>query len=229
MTTAGESTPSTSGAVWQPSAVPRERRWASAGVGGLTVWLTGLSGSGKSSIADIVLAKLADSGTVAYVLDADNLRHGLNSDLGFSPSDRMENCRRVAEVARLLADAGVVCLVPIISPYAIDRCHARQRHEQDGLRFLEVFVDTALETCIERDPKGLYRRAMAGELEQFTGISAPYEAPHNPDLHLRTEGADPGDLADRVVAMINDPAAEHREASAAIIDESAEWSGHDSP
>lgn len=229
MTTAGESTPSTSGAVWQPSAVPRERRWGSAGIGGLTVWLTGLSGSGKSSIADIVLANLAAAGTTAYVLDADNLRHGLNSDLGFSPDDRRENCRRVAEVARLLADAGVVCLVPIISPYSSDRCQARRRHEQDGLRFIEVFVDTPLEMCIERDPKGLYRRALAGELEQFTGISAPYEAPNNPDLHLRTEGTDPAALADCVIAMITDRAAEHRESSAAIIGESAEWSGHDSP
>ena len=162
MTAARGSSPCTSGAVWQPSAVSREQRWTGAGIGGMTVWLTGLSGSGKSSIADIVLDKLASSGVIAYVLDADNLRHGLNSDLGFTPSDRMENCRRVAEVARLLADAGVVCLVPIISPYAEDRCQARRRHEQDGLRFIEVFVDTPLETCIDRDPKGLYRRGTGG-------------------------------------------------------------------
>ena len=202
MTAARGSSPCTSGAVWQPSAVSREQRWTGAGIGGMTVWLTGLSGSGKSSIADIVLDKLASSGVIAYVLDADNLRHGLNSDLGFTPSDRMENCRRVAEVARLLADAGVVCLVPIISPYAEDRCQARLRHEEDGLRFIEVFVDTPLETCIDRDPKGLYRRALAGELQEFTGISAPYETPNEPDLHLRTQDADPTELADCIIAMI---------------------------
>jgi bifunctional enzyme CysN/CysC len=211
MTTADSFTPSTSGAVWQPSLVSREQRWADAGIEGVTVWLTGLSGSGKSKIADLVLAKLTSLGTTAYVLDADNLRHGLNSDLGFSPDDRTENCRRVAEVARLFADAGVTCIVPIISPYASDRCRARCRHEQDGLRFVEVFVDTPLEICIARDPKGLYRRALAGEITQFTGISAPYEVPDHPELHLRTEGVDPGTLADRIVAAITArPAASKR-------------------
>jgi bifunctional enzyme CysN/CysC len=223
MTSAG-STPNPFGAVWQTSAVPRERRWAGAGIEGVTVWLTGLSGSGKSSIADLVLAKLTSSGTAAYVLDADNLRHGLNADLGFSAADRTENCRRVTEVARLLADAGVVCLVPIISPYADDRCAARRRHEEDGLRFIEVFVDTPLEICIERDPKGLYRRALAGELTQFTGISAPYEAPHDPDLHLRTGEADPATLADCVVATIMERLpANARRTSSAAAGTSAEW------
>jgi bifunctional enzyme CysN/CysC len=225
MTSEG-STPSASGAVWQESAVLREHRWAGAGIQGVTVWLTGLSGSGKSSIADLVLAKLTSSGTPAYVLDADNLRHGLNSDLGFSPADRRENCRRVAEVARILADAGIVCLVPIISPYTTDRCDARRRHEDDGLRFVEVFVDTALETCIERDPKGLYRRALAGELTQFTGISAPYEPPNDPDLHLRTEEADTTTLADCVVATIMGRSpANARGTSSATPATSAEWSG----
>jgi bifunctional enzyme CysN/CysC len=202
MTTADSFTPSSSGAVWQPSRVPREQRWADAGIEGVTVWLTGLSGSGKSAIADLVLAKLTSLGTTAYVLDADNLRHGLNSDLGFSPDDRTENCRRVAEVAKLFADAGVTCIVPIISPYAADRCQARRRHEQDGLRFVEVFVDTPLEICVARDPKGLYRRALAGEITQFTGISAPYEVPDNPELHLRTDGVEPDTLADRIIAAI---------------------------
>ena len=195
-------TPNASGAVWQPSAVPREQRWACAELQGVTAWLTGLSGSGKSSIADRVLAKLTSCGVPAYVLDADNLRHGLNADLGFSPGDRRENCRRVAEVSRLFADAGIVCLVPIISPYAIDRCQARQRHEDDGLRFVEVFVDTPLSTCMERDSKGLYRRALDGELTEFTGVSAPYEAPDHPDVHLRTDGVDLETLADRVIAAI---------------------------
>ena len=202
MTTADRFTPNASGAVWQPSLVSREQRWADAGVEGVTVWLTGLSGSGKSAIADLVLAKMTSLGTTAYVLDADNLRHGLNSDLGFSPDDRMENCRRVAEVAHLFADAGVTCIVPIISPYASDRCRARRRHEEEGLRFVEVFVDTPLEICIARDPKGLYRRALAGDITEFTGISAPYEEPEHPELHLRTEGVEPAVLADRVIAAI---------------------------
>jgi len=195
-------TPNAGGAVWQPSAVPRELRWKGIGVQGMTAWLTGLSGSGKSSIADLVLAKLTASGVHAYVLDADNLRHGLNADLGFSPSARRENCRRVGEVARLFADAGIVCLVPIISPYAQDRCRARQRHEEDGLRFVEIFVDTPLDTCMARDSKGLYRRALDGELTDFTGVSAPYEAPDHPDVHLRTHGIDLETLADRVIAAL---------------------------
>jgi adenylyl-sulfate kinase len=207
MTTADGTAASSSGAVWQPSLVSRHQRWAGAGVEGVTVWLTGLSGSGKSAIADLVLGKLTSMGSTAFVLDADNLRHGLNSDLGFSPVDRTENCRRVAEVARLFADAGVICLVPIISPYSADRRRARQLHERDGLRFIEVFVDTSLELCIARDPKGLYRRALAGELMDFTGISAPYEAPDNPELHLRTQGLAPEALADCIVATLTATAA----------------------
>jgi adenylyl-sulfate kinase len=202
MTSSDPPSSGSSGAVWQPSLVPRERRWADTGVQGMTVWLTGLSGSGKSAIADLVLSKLTASGSMAYVLDADNLRHGLNSDLGFSPEHRTENSRRIAEVARLFADAGFVCLVPIISPYASDRGRARLRHDEHGLRFVEVFVDTSLETCIARDPKGLYRRAIAGEIAEFTGISAPYEAPDNPELHLRTEGVAAETLADHVIATI---------------------------
>ena len=195
-------TTNAAGAVWQPSAVPREMRWAGCGVQGVTAWLTGLSGSGKSSIADLVLAKLTSCGVAAYVLDADNLRHGLNADLGFSPGERQENCRRVAEVARLFADAGLVCLVPIISPYAIDRRRARQRHEDDGLRFLEIFVDTPLTTCIERDPKGLYRRALDGELTEFTGVSAPYEAPEHPEIRIDTTKVSAEEAAERIFAWL---------------------------
>jgi bifunctional enzyme CysN/CysC len=203
MTNLELSTPNGSGAVWHTSAVPRSQRWSAADLEGVTVWLTGLSGSGKSAIADLVLHKLTASGVPAYVLDADNIRHGLNSDLGFSPQDRSENCRRIAEVARLFADAGVVCLVPIISPYASDRSLARRRHEDDGLRFIEVFVDTPLKVCMARDPKGLYQRALAGQLVDFTGVSAPYEVPDDPELHLRTEGVDPATLANRIIAMID--------------------------
>lgn len=192
-----------SGAVWQSSAVSRHERWSRAGLGGATVWLTGLSGSGKSAIADCALAKLLAAGRAGYVLDADNVRHGLNVDLGFSPADRAENTRRIGEVARLLADAGIVCLVPIISPYRLDRERVRCRHAESGLTFLEVFVDTPLEVCRQRDPKGLYRRALSGELPEFTGISAPYEAPDSPDLRVCTDGEDVRAIADRVVSLIN--------------------------
>lgn len=190
------------GAVWQESMVSRSQRWSGGHLTGATVWLTGFSGAGKSTVADHALAKLVAAGRLAYVLDADNLRHGLNSDLGFSPADRSENARRVGEVARLLADAGVVCLVPIISPYREDRRRVRRAHEEAGLRFVEVFVDTSLDVCIDRDPKGLYRRARAGELQQLTGVSAPYEAPERPELHLRTVGLGPEALADAVVELL---------------------------
>lgn len=192
-----------SGAIWQTSTISRRDRWTGTGLVGATVWLTGLSGSGKSSIADGVLARVIENGTPAYVLDADNLRHGLNADLGFSPADRAENARRIGEVARLVADAGVICLVPIISPYRADRERVRQCHEQSGLTFLEVFVDTPLEVCRQRDPKGLYRRALAGELQNFTGVTAPYEAPESPDLHVRTDGEDVDAEARQVVALIS--------------------------
>jgi bifunctional enzyme CysN/CysC len=191
------------GAVWQPSAVTREARWARAGLEGATVWLTGLSGSGKSAIADAVLAKLTDRGRAAYVLDADNVRHGLCADLHFSPADRAENARRIGEVAALFADAGLVCLVPIISPYRADRDRVRQRHDELGLPFFEVFVDTPIEVCRQRDPKGLYRRADAGELAHFTGVSAPYEAPEQPDLRVCTDGHDVEEVSDAVVSLVS--------------------------
>lgn len=172
--------------VWHPGDLARSSRSLVTGGPGLTVWLTGLSGSGKSTIAHAVERRLVESGRAAYVLDGDNVRHGLNGDLGFSPGDRAENVRRVAEVARLMADAGLVVLVPVISPYRVDRAAARTRHEVAGLGFLEVFVDTPIEVCEERDPKGLYRLARTGRLTDFTGIDAPYEAPLTPDLVIST-------------------------------------------
>ncbi len=202
MTELGDQEPARSGAVWQASEVSRQQRWRAAGTHGMTVWLTGLSGSGKSAVADLVLAKLTSMGKLAYVLDADNVRHGLTADLGFSPADRSENARRVGEAARLLADAGIICLVPIISPYEIDRRRARRCHEDSRLTFVEVFVDTPLEVCIARDVKGLYRRAQAGELAQFTGVTAPYEPPELSELHLRTAGEDTSHLADQVISEI---------------------------
>jgi bifunctional enzyme CysN/CysC len=181
--------------VWHEPALSRADRWSALGARGATVWFTGLSGSGKSTIANALERLLVTSGQPAYVLDGDNLRHGINADLGFSAADRDENVRRVAEVARLFADAGVVALVPLISPYRHARERARQAHDVARLRFVEVFVDTPLELCEARDPKGLYRKARAGEIKGFTGIDDPYEAPHRPELVLRPADGDAPALA----------------------------------
>jgi len=164
----------------------RADRWAKTGNIGATVWFTGFSGSGKSTIAVAVQQQLMERGQPAYLLDGDNLRMGLNGDLGFSPADRSENIRRVGEVARLFADAGTIALVPVISPYIKDRARARAIHSHADLVFHEVFVDTPLEVCESRDPKGLYKLARAGEITGFTGIDDPYEAPVSPELVLST-------------------------------------------
>jgi adenylyl-sulfate kinase len=171
--------------VWHESEVPRAERWRASGTHGATVWFTGLSGSGKSTVASVLTALLTARGVLTYTLDGDNLRHGLNGDLGFSAADRAENVRRVGEVARLFADAGVIALVPLISPYRAGRDHARSLHVAAGLEFVEVFVDTPIEVCEQRDPKGLYKKARAGELTGFTGIDDPYEPPLAPELVLR--------------------------------------------
>lgn len=155
------------------------------------MWLTGLSGSGKSTVAAACERLLIDAGRPAYVLDGDNLRHGLNGDLGFSAADRAENVRRVGHVARLFADAGVVALVPLISPYRADRDLVRALHAEAGVPFIEVFVDTPIELCEQRDPKGLYAKARAGEITGFTGIDDPYEAPVAPDVVLTPSDGDP--------------------------------------
>jgi bifunctional enzyme CysN/CysC len=188
--------------VWHEHGVAREERWRSAGVHGATVWLTGLSGSGKSTVAAALGARLAARGLLAYTLDGDNLRHGLNGDLGFSAEDRAENVRRVAEVARLFADAGVVAIAPVISPYRAGREHARALHEQAGLPFVEVFVDAPLDVCEARDPKGLYAKARAGELTGFTGVDDPYEPPLAPDLVLETASTSAEDAADAILTVL---------------------------
>lgn len=188
--------------VWHEGALSRDRRWGALGVSGVTVWFTGLSGSGKSTIAVAVEERLLEAGRPTYLLDGDNLRHGLNGDLGFSAEDRHENVRRVGEVARLFADAGVVSLVPLISPYRVDRERARQAHERAGLPFVEVFVDTPIEECERRDPKGLYRKARAGEITGFTGVDDPYEAPEAPELRLRPGDGDPATQAERVLGLL---------------------------
>lgn len=171
---------------WHEGEVTREERSRVTGGPGATVWFTGLSGSGKSTIAAAVERALIAQGRAAYRLDGDNIRHGLNADLGFSAEDRSENVRRIGEVARMFADAGVVALVPVISPYKADRERVRQRHSNSGLAFIEVFVDTPLEVCEARDPKGLYGRARSGEIANFTGIDDPYEPPENPELTIDT-------------------------------------------
>ena len=170
--------------VWHPGRVSARERELIAGQRGCVVWFTGLSGSGKSTVARSLERRLVDAGRLAYVLDGDNLRHGLNSDLGFSPEHRVENIRRVAEVAALFADAALVTLVAFISPYRRGRALARRRIGRG--RFIEVFVKAPLSLCEERDPKGLYRRARAGEIPDFTGIDAPYEEPEGADVVLDT-------------------------------------------
>jgi adenylyl-sulfate kinase len=188
----------TSNVTWHHGGVSHEGRPFT----GATVWLTGLSGSGKSTVAVEVERLLVAEGRPAYILDGDNLRHGLNADLGFSPADRTENIRRVGEVARLMADAGVVALVPVISPYRADRDRARAIHDDAEVPFLEVFVDTPLDVCESRDPKGLYAKARAGEITGFTGVDAPYEAPAAPDLRLTPADGDPTSQAAAVLATL---------------------------
>jgi bifunctional enzyme CysN/CysC len=182
---------------WHAASVDRDARWRAAGLSGATVWFTGLSGSGKSTVADAVATELVARGRASYVLDGDNVRHGLNGDLGFSAADRAENVRRIGEVARLMADAGLVVLAPVVSPYRADRDRVRAAHDAAGLRFVEVFVDTPLATCEARDPKGLYAKARAGELTGMTGIDDPYEPPAAPDLTLS-----PAPLAEHVAAVL---------------------------
>jgi bifunctional enzyme CysN/CysC len=169
----------------------------------VTVWFTGLSGSGKSTVAAEVERLLVEAGRPAYLLDGDNLRHGLNGDLGFSADDRSENVRRVGEVARLFADAGVVALVPVISPYLADRARVREIHRMADLPFVEVFVDTPIDVCEQRDPKGLYAKARAGEITGFTGIDDPYEAPTDPELRLTPEHGSPEEQAALVLGLLD--------------------------
>jgi len=188
--------------VWHPSHIDRADRVSGTGQRGATVWLTGLSGSGKSTVAIAVERLLVARGQVAYVLDGDNLRMGLNGDLGFSAEDRTENVRRVGEVARLFADAGAVALVPLISPYRAGRERARAAHEAAGVPFVEVFVDTPIELCEQRDPKGLYAKARAGEITGFTGVDDPYEAPEAPELRLTPDAGDAEAMAAQVLALL---------------------------
>ncbi|MGU3437993.1 adenylyl-sulfate kinase [Actinomycetes bacterium M1A6_2h] len=187
---------------WHPSALDRGQRWASTGQRGATVWFTGLPASGKSTVAVALERALVESGRTAYLLDGDNVRHGLSDDLGFSPGDRAENVRRVGHLTRLLADAGVVAIASLVSPLRSDREIARALNDAADLRFIEVAVTTPLSECERRDPKGLYARARAGELKGLTGVDAPYETPDDPDLSIDTTGADIDDLVQQVLHIL---------------------------
>jgi len=175
---------------FHPGSVTAVERTELLGQKGVTIWLTGLSASGKSTIACALEQHLLHLKKFAYRLDGDNIRFGLNRDLGFSEKDRNENIRRIGEVAKLFADAGAFVITSFISPYRSDRDMAKVLHSESNIPFVEVFVDAPLSVVEDRDPKGLYKKARAGEIKDFTGISAPYEAPLSPEIHIRTDETD---------------------------------------
>ncbi|MES1935640.1 adenylyl-sulfate kinase [Salinisphaera hydrothermalis] len=183
--------------IWHEGTVSRKRREAINRHRGLTIWFTGLSGSGKSTISVALEERLTNMGCRTYRLDGDNVRTGLNRDLSFTPEDRIENIRRIGEVAKLFRDAGVINLTAFISPYRRDREMARALSNDND--FVEVFVDAPLEVCEQRDPKGLYKKARAGSIPNFTGISAPYEPPEKPEVHLHTADKDVNACVDQLV------------------------------
>lgn len=182
-----DGSPKAENIVWHEGHLPHAERESLLSARGCTLWFTGLSGSGKSTVASALEAELVKRGVFAYRLDGDNVRHGLNANLGFSASDREENIRRIGEVSKLFADAGVIAVTSFISPYRADRARVRALHEASGLAFFEVFVNTPIEVCESRDPKGLYKKARAGEIKGFTGIDDPYEAPESPEIELKTD------------------------------------------
>lgn len=196
--------PHSDNVIWDGADVRREERCAAVGQTAGTVWLTGLPGSGKSAIAKALEARLIGCGHPAYRLDGDNLRHGLCGDLGFSVADRAENVRRVAHVSRMFAESGVIALVAVVSPYRVDRELARGLHDDAGLRFTEVFVDTPLQVCETRDPKGLYARARAGAVTGVTGIDDPYEPSEEPELHV-SHPTPIDEVVERLVARLLPP------------------------
>jgi adenylylsulfate kinase len=184
---------------WHEGHVSREERAALLRQKGATLWFTGLSGSGKSTIAFTLEHALVQQGRLAYVLDGDNIRHGLNKNLGFSAADREENIRRIGEVAKLFADCGVITMASFISPYRKDRDTVRELHAAGDLPFVEIFLNTPIATCEQRDPKGLYKKARAGQLKNFTGIDDPYEAPLHPELIIDATGTSPQEASVRIL------------------------------
>ena len=189
--------------VWHESRVPRAKREEVFNQKGATLWFTGLSGAGKSTYAFTLEHLLTSLAYKCYVLDGDNIRHGLNSNLGFSDEDREENIRRVGEVSRLFADSGMIVLSSFISPFKKDRQLVREIHKSDNLPFIEVFIDTPLKVCEQRDPKNLYAKARAGEIKNFTGIDSPYEVPQSPELVL-TPDISPDEGAHRVLNFLHE-------------------------
>ena len=187
---------------WHAHKVKREDREKLLGQKGAVLWFTGLSGSGKSTIANEVAHKLLQQGKISYILDGDNIRHGLNKDLGFSPEDREENIRRISEVAKLFADAGIITITAFISPYKKGRDFCREIIDKN--RFIEIYTKAPLETCEKRDPKGLYKKARAGEIKDFTGIDAPYEEPEKPELTLNTNKETIEECANKVIKKIRE-------------------------
>ncbi len=185
---------------WHDGEISRSDRSRMMQQKGATLWFTGLSGSGKSTVAVALEEALFERGHLCYRLDGDNIRLGINKNLGFSAEDRTENIRRIGEIAKLFVDASVIALTSFISPYRDDRDQARALHAESDMPFIEVFVDCALEEAEKRDPKGLYKKARAGEIKNFTGIDDPYEAPSNPEIHLHT---DQMTLAEEVEILIN--------------------------
>jgi bifunctional enzyme CysN/CysC len=188
--------------VWQELDVDKHARAELKRQKPAVLWFTGLSGAGKSTVANLVEKRLIASGRHTYILDGDNVRHGLNKDLGFTEADRVENIRRVAETAKLFVDAGLLVLVSFISPFRSERQLARDLVE-DG-EFVEIFIDTPLSVCEDRDPKGLYAKARAGQIKNFTGIDSPYEAPETPELRIDTTEGDPDVLAERVFTYLKE-------------------------
>jgi len=194
------SEPKSKNIVWHEQTVSKEGRAKLKNQKAAILWFTGLSGSGKSTVANALELKLHELGAHTYLLDGDNIRHGLNKNLGFSPEDRVENIRRIGEVSKLFVDAGVIVLTAFISPYKEDRDTIRAIVEEG--EFIEVFVDTPLEVCEQRDPKGLYKKARAGDIPNFTGISAPYESPDSPEITLKTAETSIEKMVEDVIAEL---------------------------
>ncbi|KAJ2544167.1 Adenylyl-sulfate kinase [Coemansia sp. RSA 1933] len=189
---------------WHDGHVSREERSRLLSQKGLTIWFTGLSASGKSTVASALEQHLLHRGINAYRLDGDNVRFGLNKNLGFSPDDRTENIRRIAEVSKLFADSAAVAITSFISPYREDRESARSLHKEAGLPFVEVFADVPVSVAEQRDPKGLYKKARTGEIKEFTGISAPYEAPEHPEIHIRTDQVSIAQAVQQITQYLED-------------------------
>ncbi len=189
---------------WHEGDITRDHRAKILGHRGATLWFTGLSGSGKSTVAVELEGMLNEMGVLAYRLDGDNVRMGINKNLGFSAEDRAENIRRIGEVSKLFVDSGIIALSSFISPYKEDRDKVRALHEESGMDFIEIFVDCSLEAAESRDPKGLYKKARAGEIKNFTGIDDPYEAPNKPEIHLHSDQQSLADEVEQILTVLRE-------------------------